>query len=193
VHWGLVIAHLTTGRKRPKRFAAMALRNIGGREFLRMAEASDIRPGEMAITLPEAYDAGVYFIGRIRTPFKTRDDCPKNSAQSNAIGRVELEPRYALGLQDLKQYSHLHLLYWMHEARRDLIQQVPAHLGRPRGTFALRSPVRPNPIALATVELIQIEGTSLVVRSVDCVDGTPLVDIKPYFASVDSFPHARRP
>jgi tRNA-Thr(GGU) m(6)t(6)A37 methyltransferase TsaA len=158
-----------------------------------MAEASDIRPGEMAITLPEAYDAGVYFIGRIRTPFKTRDDCPKNSAQSNAIGRVELEPRYALGLQDLKQYSHLHLLYWMHEARRDLIQQVPAHLGRPRGTFALRSPVRPNPIALATVELIQIDGASLVVRSVDCVDGTPLVDIKPYFASVDSFPHARRP
>ena len=69
-----------------------------------------------------------------------------------------------------------------------MIQQVPAHLGRPRGTFALRSPVRPNPIALATVELVSIDGATLVVRSVDCVDGTPLVDIKPYFASVDSFP-----
>ena len=110
-----------------------------------------------------------------------------------AVGRVELDPRYVLGVKDLEQYSHVHLLYWMHEARRDLIQQVPAHLGRPRGTFALRSPVRPNPIALATVELIGIDGADLVVRNVDCLDGTPLVDIKPYFASVDSFPHAKRP
>lgn len=158
-----------------------------------MADASDVRPGEMAISLPETYAAGIYFIGRIRTPFKSRDDCPKNSAQSNAIGRVELEPRYALGMKDLEHYSHVHLLYWMHEARRDLIQQVPAHLGQPRGTFALRSPVRPNPIALATVELINIEALALVVRNVDCVDGTPLIDIKPYFASVDSFPLATRP
>lgn len=158
-----------------------------------MASGTAVRPGEMAISLPETYAAGVYFIGRIRTPFKSRDDCPKNSAQSNAIGRVELEPRYALGLKDLEHYSHVHLLYWMHEARRDLIQQVPAHLGRPRGTFALRSPVRPNPIALATVELIKIEALALVVRNVDCVDGTPLIDIKPYFASVDSFPLATRP
>jgi tRNA-Thr(GGU) m(6)t(6)A37 methyltransferase TsaA len=158
-----------------------------------MADASDVRPGEIAISLPEAYDAGLHFIGRIRTPFKSRDDCPKNSAQSTAIGQVELDPRYGLGLKDLEHYSHIHLLYWMHEARRDLVLQVPAHLGRPRGTFALRSPVRPNPIALATVQLIKIEDVTLTVRSVDCVDGTPLLDIKPYFASVDSFPHARRP
>jgi tRNA-Thr(GGU) m(6)t(6)A37 methyltransferase TsaA len=158
-----------------------------------MADASQIRAGEITLSLPEAYDAGIYFIGRIRTPFKSRDDCPKNSAQSNAVGQVELEPRYALGLKDLEYYSHVHLLYWMHEARRDLAQQVPAHLGHPRGTFALRSPVRPNPIALATVELVKVDGATLVVRHIDCVDGTPLVDIKPYFASVDSFPHARRP
>ena len=81
----------------------------------------------------------------------------------------------------------------MDQARRDLIQQVPAHLAQPRGTFALRSPVRPNPIALAAVELLQIDGTTLTVRNVDCIDGTPLLDIKPYFASVDSFPDARRP
>ena len=158
-----------------------------------MADQTDIRPGEITVALPETYDAGLYFIGRIRTPFKTRDDCPKNSSQSSAVGRVELEPRYWDGLKDLERYSHIHLLYWMHQARRDLVQQVPAHLGHPAGTFALRSPVRPNPIALATVELIGIEGTTLLVRNVDCVDGTPLVDIKPYYASVDSFPHARRP
>jgi tRNA (Thr-GGU) A37 N-methylase len=81
----------------------------------------------------------------------------------------------------------------MNEARRDLIQQVPGHLGRARGTFALRSPVRPNPIALAVVVILAIEGTSITVRKVDCVDGTPLVDIKPYYPSTDSVPGARVP
>lgn len=158
-----------------------------------MAAKSDIRPGEVSVELPATFDAGVYFIGRVRTPFKTREDCPKSSAQSKAIGQVELDPRYAAGLDDLPLYSHAILLYWMDKARRDLIQQVPAHLGRARGTFALRSPVRPNPIALAVVELIGIEGTTLTVRNVDCMDGTPLLDIKPYFASTDSFPCATRP
>jgi tRNA-Thr(GGU) m(6)t(6)A37 methyltransferase TsaA len=158
-----------------------------------MSEQSDVRPGEMPLSLPEGFDAGVYFIGRIRTPFKTRADCPKNTAQSDAVGTVELNARYAAGLQDLGLYSHIILLYWMDRARRDLIQQVPAHLTRPRGTFALRSPVRPNPIALAAVELLEVSGTKLTVRNVDCIDGTPLLDIKPYFASIDSFPHAKRP
>ena len=158
-----------------------------------MSEQSGVRPGEMALSLPEGFDAGVYFIGRIRTPFKTRADCPKNTAQSDAVGTVELNARYAAGLQDLGLYSHIILLYWMDRARRDLIQQVPAHLTRPRGTFALRSPVRPNPIALAAVELLEVSGTKLTVRNVDCIDGTPLLDIKPYFASIDSFPDARRP
>jgi tRNA-Thr(GGU) m(6)t(6)A37 methyltransferase TsaA len=158
-----------------------------------MAAKSDIRPGEVTIALPDAFDAGVYFIGRIRTPFKRREDCPRSTAASNAVGRVELDPGYAAGLRDLELYSHAFLLYWMDEARRDLIQQVPAHLGHPRGTFALRSPARPNPIALAAVEIVGIEGTTVTVRAVDCVDGTPLLDIKPYFSSTDSIPHTQRP
>jgi len=158
-----------------------------------MAERGDVRMGEVAIELPPAYDAQVYFIGRIRTPFKTRADCPRNTAQSDAVGRVEIDGCYAAGLEGLARYSHIHLLYWMDQARRDLIQQVPAHLGLARGTFALRSPVRPNPIALAAVELLGIDGATLTVRNVDCIDGTPLLDIKPYFASIDSFPDARRP
>jgi tRNA-Thr(GGU) m(6)t(6)A37 methyltransferase TsaA len=158
-----------------------------------MASESGMRPGEVALELPAGFDAGVYFIGRIRTPFKTRDDCPKGIAASDAVGRVELDPRYAAGLRDLDLYSHAILLYWMDRARRDLIEQVPAHLGHPRGTFALRSPVRPNPIAVAVVEILGIEGTTLTVRSIDCLDGTPLLDIKPYFASIDSVPDAARP
>jgi tRNA-Thr(GGU) m(6)t(6)A37 methyltransferase TsaA len=157
-----------------------------------VADRSGIRPGEVTFDLPDNFDAGVYFIGRIRTPFKNKGECPKNIAESTAEGLVEIDPRYAGGLTDLQLYSHAWLLYWMDHARRDLSQQVPAHLGKPRGTFALRSPVRPNPIAIAAVELMSIQGTRLRVRYVDCIDGTPLLDIKPYFASIDSVPEATR-
>ena len=158
-----------------------------------MPDNKEARPGEVAIELPCQFDAGVYFIGRIRTPFASLAACPKNIGEQLTLGKIELDPRYAAGLKDLSSFSHLYLLYWLNQARRDLVQQVPAHLGRPRGTFALRSPVRPNPIGLAAVELVGVEAGALVVRSVDCVDGTPLLDIKPYFASIDSFPAAKRP
>lgn len=151
------------------------------------------RPGEVALALPPPADAALRFIGRIRTPFKTRRECPKNIAQSTAQGRVELDPQYVAGIKDLERCSHVWLLYWMHEARRDLIVQVPGHLGTPRGTFALRSPVRPNPIAMAAVKLVAIEGSTLVVEPIDCLDGTPLLDIKPYYASIDCRPDATRP
>jgi tRNA-Thr(GGU) m(6)t(6)A37 methyltransferase TsaA len=90
-------------------------------------------------------------------------------------------------------FSHLILLYWLDGSRRDLLVQAPKHLDAPRGTFSLRSPVRPNPIGLAVVELLGVEGNRLRVRNIDCRDGTPLIDIKPYFASTDSVPDARRP
>src|SRR6202521_5239220 len=93
-----------------------------------MSGRSDVRPGEVAIELPASYDAGVYFIGRIRTPFKSRAEWPKNTAESDAIGRVELDPLYAAGLKDLALYSHLWLLYWMNEAPRHLVREATAHL-----------------------------------------------------------------
>ena len=78
----------------------------------------------------------------------------------------------------------------MDQARRDLVVQVPQHYGEERGTFALRSPARPNPIAMSVVRLLRVEGTRLSVVSLDCLDGTPLLDLKPYFASTDSMPEA---
>ena len=158
-----------------------------------MSSEPPSRPGEMQIELPSDTDADVYFIGRIRTPFPTRGDCPKNGRESDAEAVIELDERYAGGLLDIERCSHLIVLYWMDEAQRDLVRQVPAHLGKPRGTFALRSPARPNPIALSVVELLKVEGCRLTIRHIDCRDGTPLVDIKPYFASTDSIPDARRP
>jgi tRNA-Thr(GGU) m(6)t(6)A37 methyltransferase TsaA len=158
-----------------------------------MLEKKEPRQGELAIALPQACDAGVYFIGRIRTPFTSLADCPKNVGQSTVLGRIELDPRYAPALKDVPLFSHLLVLYWMHHARRDLLLQVPSHLGLARGTFALRSPVRPNPIAVAAVELVKAEVEALTVRGIDCLDGTPVLDIKPYFASIDSIPTAKRP
>jgi tRNA-Thr(GGU) m(6)t(6)A37 methyltransferase TsaA len=149
-----------------------------------------IRDGEVAIELPPQTDAGVYFIGRIRTPWTERKDCPKNARESDAICTVELDPRFAPALKDVESCSHLVLLYWMNKSPRNLVLQVPAHYGVQRGTFALRSPARPNPIAMSVVKLLRVEGPRLSVAGLDCLDGTPLLDIKPYFVSTDCVPGA---
>ena len=149
-----------------------------------------IRPGEVAVELPARTDASLYYIGCIRTPWKTRDECPKNGRESDAVCTIEVDPRWAAGLAGLETVSHVLVLYWMHEARRDLLVQAPRHYAEHRGTFALRSPVRPNPIAAAVTQLKRIEGNTLYVVGLDCMDCTPLLDLKPYFASTDAAPDA---
>jgi tRNA-Thr(GGU) m(6)t(6)A37 methyltransferase TsaA len=155
-----------------------------------MADAGGIREGEIAVELPQRFDASLYYIGRIRTPWPTRDDCPKNGRESDAVCTIEVDARFAAALAGVESSTHLLALYWMDEARRDLVVQAPRHYGEPRGTFALRSPVRPNPIALSVARLIGIDGSTLSVVGVDCLDDTPLLDIKPYFPSTDSVPDA---
>lgn len=152
-----------------------------------------LREGEIAVELPPDFDASLYFIGRIRTPWKERKDCPKNAREARergAVCTIELDPRWADGLRGVETCSHLVVLYWMDRARRDLSVQRPAHYDTGRGTFSLRSPVRPNPIALSVVKLVRVEGTRLEVIGLDCLDGTPLLDLKPYFASTDAIPEA---
>ncbi|MET0606153.1 MAG: tRNA (N6-threonylcarbamoyladenosine(37)-N6)-methyltransferase TrmO [Beijerinckiaceae bacterium] len=161
-----------------------------------MIQSDDnMRPGEERIDTPSAYDAHIVFIGRIRTPWTSRADCPKNSREAAALGEaahctIELDARLVRGLLEITKHTHLWALYWMDRARRDLIVQAPGHLDAPRGVFALRSPVRPNPVAMAAVRLIDVEGVRLTVLGLDCLDGTPLIDLKPYFASTDSIPQA---
>jgi tRNA-Thr(GGU) m(6)t(6)A37 methyltransferase TsaA len=150
-----------------------------------------LRDGEVAIELPENFDAGVYFIGHIRTPWHTRSECPKNGRESETPCTIQLDARYAAGLKDVESSSHLLILYWMDKARRDLVLQSPRHYAAQRGTFALRSPVRPNPIAASVVKLVSGEGNTLTVVGLDCLDGTPLIDIKPYFASTDAVTDAK--
>lgn len=149
-----------------------------------------VRPGEITVALPSQTDAGVYFIGRIRTPWTKREDCPKNGREADAVCTIELDPRWAGALDGVETCTHLWVLYWMDQSRRDIAVQVPRHYGKGRGTFALRSPARPNPIGMSMVTLKEIRGASLFVVGLDCLDGTPLIDIKPYFASTDCEPDA---
>lgn len=145
-----------------------------------MADSS-LRQGEVTANLPERdYDAGVWFIGRICSPWTSRADCPRQGdAVDGPLCRIELDAQWLPALDGVERHEHLQILYWMHEGRRDLIRQSPRSDGRTAGTFSLRSPLRPNPVASSVVKLVSIEGSVLTVRGLDCVDGTPLIDIKP--------------
>ncbi|MBD8908108.1 tRNA (N6-threonylcarbamoyladenosine(37)-N6)-methyltransferase TrmO [Methylorubrum zatmanii] len=155
-----------------------------------MSEDVERRPGEETIPLPDHFDAGLYFIGRVRTPWGSRAECPKNGTQTDAVCTLEVDARYHGALQNLDGATHLIVLYWMDRAARDIVRQQPRHADGSRGTFSLRSPARPNPIALAVVERLVIAEGTISVRGLDCIDGTPLLDIKPYYASTDSRPEA---
>jgi tRNA-Thr(GGU) m(6)t(6)A37 methyltransferase TsaA len=138
------------------------------------------RPGETSAPLPDRQDAHLVFIGRLRTPFATRDQCPRQGdAEAGPVCRAEIDEPWRAALAGIEDFAWLDLLYWMHQARRDLVTQTPRG-GQPLGTFALRSPVRPNPIALSRVRLLGVEDGALLVRGLDCLDGTPLLDIKPH-------------
>lgn len=138
-----------------------------------------IRAGEHQVAVPERFDAGIYFIGHIETPWPTRAACPRRGDMADGpLCTLHIDPRWAEALTGLAGLSHVQVLYWMDEARRDLVLQVPRG-GTPAGTFALRSPVRPNPIASSVAALVAVEGTRVTVRGLDCRTGTPLVDLKP--------------
>lgn len=132
-------------------------------------------------------------IGRLRTPFRTLADCPRNSRQLDPapLCRVEVFERFAAGLKDIGGFSHLILLYWLDRAAAPELVFTPPFDDRPHGVFATRASRRPNPVGLSVVALDGVEppGT-LNVRYLDCLDGTPLLDIKPYLPTVDSEPGA---
>jgi tRNA-Thr(GGU) m(6)t(6)A37 methyltransferase TsaA len=144
-----------------------------------MNDMSDIRPHEVTVALSEPDDARLYFIGRIHTPWTDRKDCPRQGKEDGPDCRVEIFDPWVPALTGIEDYGRVELLYWLDKARRDLVIQNPAHSDRTYGTFALRSPVRPNPIGTSLVKLVSVEGPNLIVRGLDCLDGTPLVDVKP--------------
>jgi tRNA-Thr(GGU) m(6)t(6)A37 methyltransferase TsaA len=138
-----------------------------------------IRPGEIAVPLPNRTDAGVYFIGRIRTPWATKRECPRRGELNGPLCTIEVDERWLAALTGIEVHPRIQVLYWTHQARRGLVLQKPGSTWLTYATFALRSPVRPNPIASSVVALIERSGTVLKVRGMDCLDGTPLIDLKP--------------
>jgi tRNA (adenine37-N6)-methyltransferase len=138
-----------------------------------------LRPHEVATDRPLRVDAALTYIGVIRTPWSRREDCPRQGSPDGPECRLVLEPPWEAALDGIEAFETLEVLYWLHRSRRDLLRQNPAHGGDVRGTFALRSPARPNPIGTALVRLVRREGPALVVRGLDCLDGTPLIDLKP--------------
>lgn len=139
-----------------------------------------LRAGEVVTEQPERQDAALQFIGRIHTPWTRREDCPRQGRLDGPECRIEVFAPWVAALEGIEAYQHLEILYWLDRSRRDLVRQNPkGDGGRYFGTFALRSPQRPNPIGTSQVRLIGVDGAALVVRGLDCLDGTPLVDIKP--------------
>jgi tRNA (adenine37-N6)-methyltransferase len=145
-----------------------------------MVRENEIRAGEVAAeSAPAPTDAGLVFIGRIRTPWTSRMETPRQGRADGPVCRIEVYEPWVAALAGLEQYERVEVLYWLHLSRRDLVLQSPANDGTARGTFSLRSPARPNPIGTAIAQLIRIEGATLMVRGLDCLDGTPLLDLKP--------------
>ncbi|HKF48747.1 MAG TPA: tRNA (N6-threonylcarbamoyladenosine(37)-N6)-methyltransferase TrmO [Terracidiphilus sp.] len=124
-------------------------------------------------------------IGRVASPFTETKGIPKGlGAKHDAEGVLEIQPEFEAGLVDIEGFSHLYVIWVFDRADGvDLIATPPSD-GRPHGVFATRSPRRPNPIGLTVVELLRREGARLHVRGVDMLDGTPILDIKPFLSNV---------
>ena len=126
-------------------------------------------------------------IGFVSSPYKDASEVPRGlGAKHDANGVLKILPEFEMGLTDIEGFSHLVVIWEFDRSQGfDLLGTPPAD-NRPHGVFATRSPRRPNPIALTTVELLRREGSALHVRGVDMLDGTPILDIKPYLSNIPS-------
>jgi tRNA-Thr(GGU) m(6)t(6)A37 methyltransferase TsaA len=124
-------------------------------------------------------------IGTIYSPFTKKEDTPIQAVRSQALGRVEVDPEFAAGLEGIEGFSHLILLYIFHESEGYELSVKPFLDDELHGLFATRYPYRPNPIGLSVVRLLKRDGNILEVEGVDVLNGTPLLDIKPYVEEFD--------
>jgi tRNA-Thr(GGU) m(6)t(6)A37 methyltransferase TsaA len=131
-------------------------------------------------------------IGIVHSPFKNIEGMPIQPAGAVRVqGWIEISPEFVEGLKDLEGFSHIILLYHFHRVQEAKLTVVPFMDSRPHGVFATRAPRRPNPIGLSIVRLLRVERNILHVENVDILDGTPLLDIKPYVPDFDQYPVER--
>ena len=126
-------------------------------------------------------------IGVIHSPFSDLAEMPIQPVSENsAAGTVEIFPQFAEGLRDLDGFSHIYLITYLHKVSETRLTVTPFLDDEPRGLFATRAPCRPNPIGLSLVKLLRVEGRFLHVANLDMLEGTPLLDIKPYVAGFET-------
>jgi tRNA-Thr(GGU) m(6)t(6)A37 methyltransferase TsaA len=126
-------------------------------------------------------------IGVVRSPFTALEGMPLQSVAAEDVrGTIEIDPAFADGLRDLDGFSHLYVLSHLHRARPEGLMVTPFLDDTPRGVFATRSPRHPNPVGLSVVRLDRVGGTTLHVTGLDLLDGTPVIDLKPYVPAFDS-------
>ena len=131
-------------------------------------------------------------IGTVHSPFQVPVGAPIQSVFAEDVeGTVEVLPQYAEGLRDLDGFERLWLVYWLHKAPPGPLRVIPFRDTTERGVFATRAPCRPNAIGLSCVRLVSIAGNVLTISGVDILDGTPLLDIKPYVPKFDAFSNSR--
>lgn len=139
----------------------------------------------------EALERTLQPIGIVHTPFRTKEEAPMQGAfQPEAEGTVELLPELVEGLKDIETFSHLILIYLFDRAGEMILSRPTFLDDEPHGVFASRHPCRPNSLGLSVVRLLRREGNLLHVAGVDVLDGTPLIDIKPYIPRFDCYPEA---
>lgn len=125
-------------------------------------------------------------IGHVRSPYRERGDAPRQGRLSDAISEIVIDPPYRPGLFRIGEKKHLFVLCWFDRADRTALRMTPPHNPVEHGVFATRSPDRPNPVALSIVDLVEEKEGILRVRGLDALDGTPVIDIKPYSPQIDA-------
>lgn len=124
-------------------------------------------------------------IGYVRSPYKERRDAPRQGRLSDGIAEIIIDEKYLAGLDDITTRPHLIVLLWFDRADRSVLRATPPGESTEHGVFSIRSPDRPNPVAFSLVDLIGQKGNILRVRGLDALDGTPVIDIKPFFPDID--------
>ena len=127
-------------------------------------------------------------IGIINSPYKIKGDSPRQGRFSEKLSKITVFDEYSQGLQDIEKREHLIILYGLDRAEDYKLMVIPPGKTKEQGLFSTRAPVRPNPIALCMVKLIKVEGNVLTVKWLDALDGSPLIDIKPFLPELDCTP-----
>lgn len=130
-------------------------------------------------------------IGIIHSPFTGRGQAPRQGRECTETMQIEIYPQYAPGLGTMNGISHIWVLYWMDKAERDILFAKRSDWNEARPVFTIRSPARPNPIALSIGKILEIKDNIITVTGIEALDGSPVIDIKPYVPGLDCIPEAK--